>query len=331
MNRDKSLQAVGRVLALVLAVSLIAQGAIMGALAESWDSETTNTGTTSDVQGDTSVTYQPFDDTEQNLFLEISGGNNDTDYALQVIDPQTNTVYLENASPDNPASGHYSWEYTHAELAEELPNGVDASDVQMQVVDGEGNVLVGPATVTLTPADNKFDRIRLALGAEGGELGVDALNVEETDGGFLGFGDSKTVAKTGISADIDNDTAPIVLEVEDADVQTAFDAMVEDAEEGERLDAQVSTVKAGEVPVYYGAAPSDAPDTHAVVYDADGDGTEEIEMQLGADTYGDAQQLDVDLVLNEDYGFIEQFRLFGSDGLGLPDLNPLDDSEESSN
>jgi len=338
MNRDTSLQAVGRVLALVLAVALIAQGAMMGALAEAWDSETTNTGTTSDVNGATTVTYQPYDDTTQTLHLEISGGSSGTEYAAQFIDPRSGTVYYENKSPTNPASGHYAWDVDHAELDKELPHSVDASDVNVRVVDGNGNVLVGPATVTVSPNDTYFNKAKVAVGAEGGALGVDALSAEDvTDAPFgidtlgnLGLGDEKTVAESGFTVGINNDTAPVVLEIENADAQAAFDGMVEGAAEEDRLDAQLETTRAGAVPLYYGAAPSDAPDTHAVVNDADGDGTEEIEMQLGADAYGDAQQLDADLVLNKDYGPIEQFQKFGLGGFQLPDLPSFGGGDEES-
>jgi len=337
-SRIEGVLRIGAVLGLI--AMLVAAG-MSGALAESWDSETSTTSDQSDISGDTTVTYQPYDDATQTLHLEITGGSSSTDYALQFVDPDSGTVYYENTSATNPASGHYAWDVDHVELGNELPHDVDQSAVDVRVVDGSGKVLVGPAAATLDANDTFFDRAKVAFGAEGGSLGLDALNVEDKETGpfgieFLGGlgigGDQKTVADGGFDVAINNETAPVVVEIDNADAQDAFDAATKDAEDEDALAIKLDTTRAGAVPVYYGAAPEDAADTHAVVMDNDGDGTEEMKVELGADAYGDADQLDANVVLNEEYGPFEGFEVFGSDGL-VPsfDLGLGDDTEESSN
>lgn len=158
------------VLALVVAL-VVATGPAMAAL--TYDSETTNSSTTSDLTGGETVT--DLDNSSKTKTIQVVSGNastssltnpeeafklkltvNDTDSDEdgRVFYTNTSTATVVNAS-----AGHYAWNISHAEMFDELERDVDETvTVDVTVIFNESESDEESATITID-AQNDDDRV----------------------------------------------------------------------------------------------------------------------------------------------------------------------------
>ncbi len=301
--------------AAALAVFLIASvfaGGAMGAV--SYDSETTDTSTTSDITG--GETINNFNaSSDQYKWVEVSADSNDT--KLEVVDNDTDEV-IETFTPSHSSfeetngsdGGYYAWNLTHEELFAHVP--VEAnSNTTVDLVAYNNTSAENPDTTTAT--------VTLAATNErtvvyAGDTFTSSSTFEElTENRIAGFAmplDISTFASEANIADIeqdnvavdgDNTTVTYVLSASNA--SDPFDEAASNAEDSERLESQLWINGNAHAIYQAGSVPDDveSSDTYGV-YDSSAD---TLEINVGED-YEDESSLDIEMMGNKEYGILTQ-------------------------
>jgi len=300
-------------LAMLVVVSMMTGG---GMAAVGYDNETTNTATTSDIQGGETITSFNAS-TSDRKFIEITSDSSDP--KLEVIDNDTGEV-VETFDSNHSAfevtdstNGHYAWNVTYAQLLGDVPvdaNGTTTVDIKVYETE-TADTPNATATVTLE-ATNERTVVRTGesfTNSNSFETGqfieVAGFNIAESLP-VIDSADKADIEQDNVAVDGDNTTVTYVLD--DANASDPFDAAADSAGAEERLESQL-WINGNPHAIYAeGEVPSDV-DSNATygVYDATSD---EVTIHVG-DDYADQTSLDVHMVGNDDYGLVTHLAEFG--------------------
>lgn len=319
-----------RVAALVMAVLLVG-AAGLGAAA--FDTETTDSSSTSDVTADSvdTITFDPENDTETLRVQTDNFSDNSTDLALRIYpeDTSTDTILYENTSDPvtvDETAGQYAFIENHSDLSS-LPIGYETGDYGVEVVDESDGTIVAEGNMTLdkSAADDNSARIMVSdANLSSSALVPDSYELTAAESGFLSSlnyfandSDSDT-ANIDAHSNIAGSGSTLALDIEDSGTQDSIDAAIpSDAESGDWL-AQIHVASnLNWAPVYYDSAPDsvDSDDTYAV-YDST---AEEIEVHHG-DEFENVEVTSVKMTTNEDLGLFENWNRYNRLGLGFMGL-----------
>ena len=297
----------------IMMVTSVMVGA--AAAAVSFDNETTNTSTTSDITGGESVsTFNASAD--QYKWIEVSSDSNETKF--EVVNNETGEVIetFDNSHSSfqttNSSAGHYAWNISHQELFQHVPIQAN-SNATVDIVTYNDSTVDNPDTTTATVTLEGTNERTVVYA--GNSFASSSVFESVTDNRIAGlsvpldlFGSQASVAdiqQDNVSVDGDNTTVTYVLESQD--VADPFDASATDADTGERIDSQL-WINNEPYAIYNGDAPDDvdANETYGVYDSSSG----AIEINLG-DDHSDASSLDIEMLGNEDFGLWTELTHFG--------------------
>lgn len=283
------------------------------AAAIAWDTETTNTTTTSDLSGaSNTVTFDPGNSSES-IYVEVSGASTEN-LTMEMSPAQSGVNYVaySNATPDteDATNGHYSWTVTHKEL-EDVPRDLDGGTYTATVYDDTGAELL--TTEVALDSSGVEDNVVLAVTDDGGSSGAamsnlvaDTLEVSQKDVGFLGVSskygsaDKQNVSTWSGYTAVNGSNSTVQVNFENSTTADAYTSAAEGVDDGEWLTD--STVFINGVPhkVYSENAPDDLDaDATTVVYK---NSTDTLEINPGAD-YDNARNLQIRSTAGNGYGF----------------------------
>lgn len=291
----------------MLLLSVLAPAALAAA---AWDTETTNTATTSDVDSTTtSVTYEP-GNASQSTWFEIDA-DPASNYTLRLEDPDTGYVFYENSTADetDATNGFYGWNVTHDELGD-APRDVDGNDYEVVVYNESSQSVDLNETVTFDAsaqsgttavmhvADESEDTATAALSP----LVADRLTLETKSAGILGSllgSNDTTVATWSGYTEINGSSSDVEVHLANTSTADAYSSVAGGYEDGDWI--RESTIWLNGVPhkVYKGSAPDDAEGT-TVVYNS---GTDTLEITPSGEGMQDVRQLQMRGGAGEAYGF----------------------------
>lgn len=311
-----------KTLAVLVAITVLASGA--GAAAIAWDTETTNTATTSDISGaTTTVTFHPTDNTKT-IYAEVSGAS--TANLTLELSPATagvDHVAYSNATPDteDATNGHYSFTISHDELAE-VPRESTGATYNVSIIneDTDAEVLtteivlnsdgVNEQRAIISVADDSADGDASALTP----LVADRLDLETESAGwantlnvFSDANDTDVATWSGYTT-VNGTNSTVTVKMDNSTAASAYDAAAEDRDDGEAL--KLSTVSINGIPhlVYNDEEPEDYPtDATLVTYD---DTNDELTIELG-DEYENVSTVNVRSTGGAGYSFSEAWSNFG--------------------
>lgn len=309
-----------------LVAVLLFTSMVGGAAALQWDTETTNTTTTSDVSGASNSIVWYADSETETVYFEVSGATT-SELRLDISNGADgiNSTYLSDANPteEDATNGHYSWNISHATLRSELPSSYTGGTYDVEVINTSGTeeVVEESSEITLT-FDSTQTTARVFVedsssGVEsvGNDLVADSMDVE-TEETWWGLGENRTTATYRDDVAIDGNNTTVQVAFKNSSAADAMSAAAEGYDNGEwvhgaQFVVSSSTTDAKLSKVYLNEAPSETPDTYAV-YD-----NSSKELTLHSTEFDDAQELHIRGVANQGYSFGDLFNAYGiGDALG---------------
>lgn len=293
-------------------VLMMLMSAFVGAAsaAPSWDSETTDDSSTSDVTGDTTVTFAV--DGDGNLSIEAIDANSSELYAV-VEDADGNVIYDE-AMESQEAADHFVKVIEHSDLDDAPVRNGETTDVTLTIYNGSDYDTAESVTATLS-LDNEEERsvytlYESAFDGEGTDFGE--LNTEDA---WFGLGEDKDLASLDVDeAPISGNQSTVEVHLKDSDARERFDKVVtSNHEAGDRLFLPL-TADGKYVPVYYEEADSDHDDDDAYVTYDDATGVFTFHTVEDSDFEGDSF-VDFEVASNEEMGLYAVYKTFGFDAL----------------
>lgn len=302
-----------KMIPIALALLLVTSGA---AAAIAWDTETTNTATTSDLSGaSNTVSLDPGNASATPVYVEVSGASTENlTLELEVAEPGVNYTAYTNATPDteDATNGHYSWSVGHDEL-EDLPRDETGGTYNATVYDDTGTELLN-TEVAFDTAGND-DNAVLVVSDDGTKdaaamtnLVADDLEVTQEKSWF-GFGSTETnVSVWSGYTNINGSSSDVTVQLANSSTSSAYETAGEDSNEGDWMRDSTVFINGQPHKVYKGAAPDDVEsnDTYAV-YDNSKD---ELTLNLG-DDYDKTRTLQVRAAAGQGYSFGELQANFG--------------------
>lgn len=301
-------------------VALLMLTSLVGAAAAaSWDTEGTNTATTSDVSGASSSATWYAGSTEETEYYEVQGAGTDN-LTLEIRNgaSELNTTYYTNSSAEttDATNGHYAWNITHAELRSELPSDYQGGTYTVAVVnDSTGDDIVTHQRTlnfnsSKTTARIMVENASRSADAIGNSLVADSLEVS-TEETWWGFGADKNVSTYRDDVQVDGDNTTVEMEFKDSSARESMEAAAAGHEDGEwiygaQFTVSSSTTDTKLAKVYLNEAPSEPGDTYAV-YD-----NSSKRITFHSTEFSDAEELHIRGVANEGYSFGDLWSNFGA-------------------
>ena len=313
----------------MLAVFALLTGAIGAAAAvPAWDTETTNTATTSDVDGTTTSIDVYYGDSGNYTFFEISGADTSTNYTLEITPAQDGVDYVvyQNTSmaTTDGTNGHYGFNVSHDELAD-APRDVDGASYDVSIINqSSGKEELNATGVTFANAGKNPKAVMVLTnettnaGAAMSPLVADRLEISTESAGFFSlstfnvFGndsdDETTIATWSGYTTVDGTNTTVDVQLDNSSAADAYAAAAEDREDGDWITTATLFVNGIPQQVYLNEAPEDADGT-TVVYD---DSAEKLVIDTEGDDYKDVRTLQLRGAAGQNYGFGELWSNFGA-------------------
>lgn len=312
-----------KTITVLVAIAVVA-GMAGAAAAITFDSETTNTGTTSDVSGaTTTVTFNP-DNTSKTLYVEVdSATTSNLSLELSPATKGVDHVAYQNDTPDttNATSGNYAWSIGHGELSE-VPREATGGTYNLTVYNTtSGNELLN--TEVVLNSDNTNEKraiIAVTNDSVKGEasaltpLVADRLELDSKSAGWFGaamFWSDKNatdLAEWSGYTTVNGTNTTVTVQMENSTAASAYNAAAEGKDDGEAITK--ATVRINGIPhlVYVNEAPENYPDnTTLVTYDTV---NEELTVELGSE-YENVSNVNVRATAGTGYSFNELVENFG--------------------
>jgi len=294
-----------KLIAALLAFLIITTGA---AAAATFDTETTDTGTQSDISGaSTTVDLYPGNSSEA-LYVETDGATS-SNLTLEITPAEAgvDTVVYENSTPDtvNDSAGHYAWNVTHDEL-EGIPRDESGGMFNLSVYNDSGGKILNTEVTFNTPEDQGAV-LWIGAGGEGSSmtsLVADSVEMSTEDS----WHSEKNVSTWSGYTTVNGSQSTLTVDVANDSTADAYASAAEGVEDDEWMIA--STVWINGIPhkVYKNELPDDVDsDQTTVVYDND---TEQMTVDLGSE-YEGTSTVNVRATANEGYAFGELWSNFG--------------------
>lgn len=304
-----------------LAVALmVLLSAIGGAAAITFDTETTTTTTQSDISGtSTTATWYTANSSER-LWIETDNANSS---ALRVEFSSAGATFYTNSTVEtlDATNGHYAFNLSHAELAEELPSAWDNSTYQVKIYNSTTDAELLSTELTLSKADSDDVRVFVAgasenSSAQGNSLLAHNLDVQTDEPGFIMSllgGENQTTSTFEDSVMINGSSSAVSYVLDETATADAMDAAAESREDGEWIYGAQFVAEGDDSGIHYmkiykNEAPDsvDSDELYAV-YDTT---SSELQINSGS-TFADDTELDVTGVVGESYSFTEVYQNFG--------------------
>jgi len=275
---------------------------LRAAAATSFDGETTNTGTESDVTtADGTLTLHPGNDSES-TWVEVQSDSGDVELVIEPAQQGLDTEIYSNSSAEttNDTEGHYAWNVTHDEL-EDIPRDTDGADVVFKVYEnGEVNATSGTYTLDQSHLDSPKAVMWVTdnSGTDNAtqtDMIADSLS-NETEERFLRS--DKTIHSYSSFINVHPNASETEIHLVNQSVRDNYDSQAESLDDGSLLRLQTMNVNSGPV-LMYTAGVEDAPETSYTTYD-DAEGV--VTLQHG-DGLDDVEQLHVSSTVGESYDF----------------------------
>jgi hypothetical protein len=263
---------------------LLLFAAVGGAVA-AFDTETTDTSTTSDVSGATNTVTADWLNASESLYVETDGVADPANVSLELSPAEKGVDYVAytNASPDvtNSTAGHAAFNVSYDEL--DIPRDADGATYNLTVRNESGDA-VEQTEVTFQSADGANEDSVIAVTDDAGTVGsaniplvADRLELEDKSGGLFSM---STLAFWSSSSD-DSDTPQIAtwsgytttnssaseirVDLENASTSDAYADAAGDAESGDWVRGMTMWVNGVPQKVYYGSAPDDVDENATTV------------------------------------------------------------------
>lgn len=267
-----------RLTAVSLAAMMLLSVLAGGVAAVSFDQETGNTSTQSDVAGNTNtVTFDP-GNASKSLYVETDGyegSASDLTLKLQPAQSGINTTLYENttASTVDSAAGHYAFNMTHAELSD-LARDADGGTYTLKIINGSGTVLKTEVTFDSSAEDDPAHVYVVGQSATSDKaaltpLVADSLEVSEQKA-WWGLGDTKLSADFSTYTTRSQNASKTVIHLKDSDTVSAYDSAASAANEGEKMWMSTMWVNNNPQMMYNGEPTGNVTGSYTV-YDADSD------------------------------------------------------------
>jgi len=279
------------------------------AAAATFDTETTTTGSESDISGSTNTIDLYLGNSSQALYVETDGAST-SNLTLNITPAETgvDTVVYTNSTPDtvNDSNGHYAWNITHDEL-EDIPRDESGGTFNVTITNESGTEILSTEVTFNTPNDENA----VMLVTDGGEgsamtpLVADSVEITSEEGWYS----SKNVSTWSGYTTINGSESTVTVDLENSSTADAYASAAEGVDDGEWMTE--STVWINGVPhkVYKNEFPDDVDsDQTTVVYDND---TEQLTVNPGSE-YADTSTVSIRATGNEGYGFGELWSNFGA-------------------
>lgn len=308
-------------LAVIMAIMMITGGAMA---AISFDNETTNTGSTSDLVG--GETVYDLDDDTVNKTIEVQSDNaTDGDsFTTQVIVNDTNhpndgrVVYEDSSTTwtaTNSSAGHYEATYNHAELFTELQRGInDDVNVDIKVIAEEGTDAEESTSISITASNG--DTTAVEVVTEGDLNNSDNVETVSEDG-ILGtsFG-AEDYAHVSGEKNINGSNTDVRVVLAESTVEQKFVDHYDDesVESGETL-GKMTLGEDDRLDTFADNAGSDVDSSDSyTVFDRSPEYGENAHLtySLGED-YDDKKSIEYDAYGIVDMPFKQSFDIFGLD------------------
>lgn len=303
----------------VFAALILLTSAVGGAAAIAWDTETTNTTTTSDVDGTTTSLDVYHGNSTKTTHFEVSGAST-SNLTLRMSPAADGVDYVaySNSSADelDATNGHYGWDVSHDELAD-LPRSVSGGEYDVEIINEDnGNEVLNATTITFNQANSDKKAIMVLTqdttdnGAAMTHLVADRLEHSEESAGFLaslsGANDTTTATWSGYTT-VDGDNTTVDVRMENSTTADAYSSAASDYDDGDWI--RESTIFLNGIPhkVYKNEAPSDAEGT-TVVYKSSSD---KLVVSPSGEHYQDVRTLQMRGAAGQSYGFGELWSNFG--------------------
>lgn len=306
----------------MMALMLITGGV---SAAITFDNETTNTSSTSDLVGGETVTN--LDDASTNKTLEVQSDNatdgdsfttkvvvNDSDH------PNDGRVVYEDSSTTwtatDSTNGHYKATFNHAELFAELERGINEDvTVDVIVIAEEGTDAEESTTISITASNGNTQAVDVITKNDLNN----SDNVESVDKTTWGVID-KNYAKASGERAIDGNTTDVrVVFASDTVEQQYIDKYDAEGVSSTEELGKMNILEGDRTTTYADSAPSDveSTDTYAV-FDRSPEYGENAHMTYSlGDDYSDKKSVEYTSYGIVDMPFTQSFEIFGLD-LELP-------------
>lgn len=309
-------------LAVIAVVAMLATSGI-GAAAVAWDTESTNTTTTSDVSSGTTSETVYHGDASNATWFEVTVDDSSLNYTLEIrTDDDLEYVLYENDSAEvtDATNNHIAWNVSHDEL-EDLPRDVDGTDVNVTIVNesASGNPVALSETLTLASGNDNATAV-MHLTDDAGEPAAAATNLfadtSEYSEKFAYFGAAQfwTDNGTDVSAwsgwtTIDGNNSGVEVHMENSTAASSYDAVAEDADEGDWMAKSTLFLNGKPVQVYAESAPDDVGDDQDyAVYNEE---TDSLDVTIQSEELSDVNTLYVRGGAGDGYGFWSAADAFG--------------------
>lgn len=300
--------------AVLMAVMLVLLAPAGAAAAATWDGETTNSGTTSDVSGtSTTITFERGNSSTATWFEVDSASTSNLALELTPAEPGLDTVVYRNASAEttNASTGNYAWNVTHDEL-EDLPATANKGTYNATVVDTENDTVVVSGEVVFDQSHKNQQTVVMWVTDNSGtdaatmtDLVADTLSTETEESTFW-FDNEYTTYSSFTQIDGTNSTTEVHLK--NTTVRNAMDNESEGLESGDLIRNQQLHLNSGPTLMYYQDAPDDVEtSTTYATYD---DSTGVVTINHGDDFDG-INQMHISATAGDGYDFSVAKNHFG--------------------
>lgn len=301
-----------KLIAVALATMLLI-GSMGGAMAVAFDTETTTTGTQSDVSSSsTSQTWQP-GNTAATLYVETDNASaNASAYQMELRDQDTGEVYLTNSSAEtvNDSNGHYAFNESHSSIRSSLPSDPQGTQFTVAVVNTNTGKDVLTQDFSLNYETTGTARYYVSSlsgndSAYGAGLVAHGLDVSEKKTWF-GFGSNYTVATFSDVAALNSSNTTLQYQMTDSDTISAYDSAAEGVESGKWMQSTTLTVGTDVAKIYKKEAPDSASGNYGVYNPS----TDRLTVYR-SDDYAGAAELEISSGAGESYSFGDALSAFG--------------------
>jgi len=297
---------------IVALVALLAVGAASGAV--TFDSETTNTATTSDVTSTSSaVAYNE----SGTVYFEFE--TQGTESGFNITDPETEKELVNRTVSDDSVDQTYSDKTTSPSTYYWETNVSQSKWSSIEMDPGENKTLSAYIINDTRAANPTVHMVNMTIMNDGKRT---YLRLEDDEVGSSGLADLGSEKTLGVQLPWNSDTATIdqsvpvngsgttaTIDVQNTTVAERLATSSEGASSGDWVPSTLATVDDEPVKVYADSAPDDVSGTY-IVHDTSAD---KLEIHTGDDV--DGSSIDVRIVANKGWG--AQIDVYGLDLFGL--------------
>jgi len=297
---------------IVALVALLAVGAASGAV--TFDSETTNTATTSDVTSTSSaVAYNE----SGTVYFEFE--TQGTESGFNVTDPETGRELVNRTVSDDSVDQTYSDKTTSPSTYYWETNVSQSKWSSIEMDPGENKTLSAYIINDTRAANPTVHMVNMTIMNDGKRT---YLRLEDDEVGSSGLAELGSETTLGVQLPWNSDTATIdqsvpvngsgttaTIDVQNTTVAERLATSSEGASSGDWVPSTLATVDDEPVKVYADSAPDDVSGTY-IIHDTSAD---KLEIHTGDDV--DGSSIDVRIVANKGWG--AQIDVYGLDLFGL--------------